>query len=534
MSKIKTFIFKWQPELILLAVFSFLYFIILPFIPIIDGDTFYYIAKAKKMLFAGDWLNLKTLMAKPVLGIWVMAFSYKLLGVSLFSTYFWHTLFALGILLIVYFFMREFVSRQAALISSAVLLTSLMFFYQVTSPMLDLPMLFWLSLACWFLYKYIYYGKAFYLYFTAVVCALNFLTKGLLGGILPAVIFGFYLLVTKTNPLKEYKNFILHSVISILLFASIISVWLVPQYQAHGQRFLTAWYQENIVRFFKPIDETGGYRQVSSGVQRDPHINIIYIFFSLLPWSALLLPVLLTGFKDKKYFPKRELFLFLLIWFLFVAFITTVSGHYKGPRYLLPFFPAAAMILGMYLEQLIQKGLKSYKKLTVNTFAALAVFLGLLFLVILATNFQHGENQYKPFVLTFFGFYLLTLLAGAYFWQKEKISSGIVYIVILAVISYTLFLVQGSWYIKKIFPNYGVAVYLKSFPQEKIIVWKIKERALDFYLNKEIIYLNEPGKLKAEQGNFFIVAEQSRQKELKKIKPAKKQVYSFGNWLVFK
>ena len=85
MEKVKSFVEKWLVEILLVIGFVLLFLLILPFVPIFDGDTFYYIAKARRMLSTGDIFNTSTLMAKPVLVLWMYALFYKVFGVNLFA-----------------------------------------------------------------------------------------------------------------------------------------------------------------------------------------------------------------------------------------------------------------------------------------------------------------------------------------------------------------------------------------------------------------------------------------------------------------
>ncbi|MDR2430994.1 MAG: hypothetical protein LBD99_01885, partial [Candidatus Margulisbacteria bacterium] len=87
----------------LIGGFVLVFFFILPWVPVIDGDTFYYLGKARYML-AGDLFNSKALTAKPVLGMWLMALSLKICGINLCGLYLWHTLLAAGALWLFYAF----------------------------------------------------------------------------------------------------------------------------------------------------------------------------------------------------------------------------------------------------------------------------------------------------------------------------------------------------------------------------------------------------------------------------------------------
>ncbi len=506
MQKIKNFFQVNNIEIFIVASIFILFFLLLSFVPIFDGDTFFYVAKAKKMALTGDWLNTANVMAKPLLGIWVMAFFYKLFGVNLFTTYLPHSLFAAATLLIMFMFLKEFFGRNVARLGSLILLTSAMFFYQSCSPMLDIPVLFFITAAHFTLFKYLKTKNAGALFLTALLCGLGFLTKGLLGAVLPAITFFLYLLVNKINPLKEYPGFIKNVMISGVIFLAVALVWLLPQIIVNGREFLEQLYRENIVRFFKPIDETGGYRQVSSDVQRDPHVNILYLFLSFLPWSPFILPLLLAFFK-KNHFADKKTLSFFMCWFVFFLVLTTVSGHYKGPRYLLPLFPSLTVLLALYFDNMIKNNKFIFQKLTARTYLVFFVFIFLAVIALFLTDFQHGENVYKPFVLTFLILYALAHLAGYAFFKRGALQAGVKTIVIITLTSYVFFLAQGSFYIKQIFPEISIAGYLKANSvNDDIYAWQIKIRSFDLYLGRSVNYISTPDeKALLKKGDLVIL-----------------------------
>ena len=122
---------EYYPEIILFIVTIVLLFSGIFTTPIVDGDTFYYIAKAKKMIATQNFLGTNNIMAKPILCIWIMSFFYKFVSISLFSTYFWHSIFSLLSIVLVYHFGKTVGDRNCGILSAGVLLTSFLFFYQL-------------------------------------------------------------------------------------------------------------------------------------------------------------------------------------------------------------------------------------------------------------------------------------------------------------------------------------------------------------------------------------------------------------------
>jgi len=329
-------------EFWLISGFVLVFLFILPLVPVIDGDTFWYFGRARSILETGHLFNPSVLTTKPILGMWAMALSLKVFGINLFGIYFWHTLFAAGTLWLTYVFCKNHFDQKTALYSTAVLMTALMFFYQTASPMLDIPMLLFLLLGQILALKYLKTLQPKYIYGLGAVSGLAFLTKGLLPAALPFITAFVYLCASyrdkkifpKINLLMLFGQLF----VAGLIFLLVCSIWLIPQIKHHGaEKFGTAMFQENIVRFFQPIDKTGGYREVSSDRQVDPHLNILYLWLGFLPWSPLIIPAVHAAYKNK-YWQKKPEIVFMLCWFLLVLLLTSISGHYKGPRYLLPLF----------------------------------------------------------------------------------------------------------------------------------------------------------------------------------------------------
>jgi 4-amino-4-deoxy-L-arabinose transferase len=417
----------------LIAGFILTFFLIHPVVPVIDGDTFYYLGRARRILASGDLFNSQSLMAKPMFGLWFMALSLKIFGLNLFGVYFWHSIFAAAALGLTYCFTRKHFDRWTALCAAAVLFTSLMFFYQTASPMLDIPMVFFLLLGQILALEYLQTGRPRYLYGLGLAAGLGFLTKGLLPAALPFLTAGVYLIATRREQVWRVglTRQIGRLAVTGLIFLAVCSVWLIPQFQKHGAEFGVALYRENIERFFHPIDQTGGWREVSSGAQIDPHLNILYLWLGFLPWSPLIIPAIQAAYKNK-YFNRRPEILFMLCWFFLTLFLTSVSGHYKGPRYLLPHFPPLSILCGAFLTSPARS--KYAKPISLAFFWTGFVFAGLA-LSLPFIKYTHGEEIYLPVILPFLICFALSLFGSAWLTRQNK---GWKFISFSALISYII------------------------------------------------------------------------------------------------
>lgn len=419
----------------LIVGFVLVFFLILPFVPISDGDTFYYISKARRILNTGDLFNLNTLTTKPVLGMWAMALSLKIWGYNLFGVYFWHTLFSAGILGLLYVFCQKQFDKKTALYAVGILLTALMFFYQTASPMLDMPMLFFLLLGQTLAFKYLKSWRSRYLYALGLAAGLGFLTKGLLPAALPFMTGAIYLLWTR--PKINFIKLIWQLILCFCIGAIVCSIWLIPQYKTYGADFSRALFSENIERFFHPIDETGGYREVSSDRQIDPHLNLLYLWLGFLPWSPLIIPAIHSAYKNK-FWRKQPEIIFLLCWFFLVLILTSVSGHYKGPRYLLPLFAPLAVLCGIFLAK---NKLKNYPRLICWSYWLTGLVFALLALVLPFIKYTHGEEVYRPVVLPFLIYFTICLFGSGWVFRKKNSPDFTIYSVL---ISYIILFVCGA------------------------------------------------------------------------------------------
>ena len=85
------------------------------------------------------------------------------------------------------------------------------------------------------------------------------------------------------------------------------------------------------------------------------HYFIPILLAGMLPWTVLMLDALLRTWKSSA--QRGEIFnpeRFLLVWALFIYFFFSLSGS-KLASYLLPMFPALALIMGKRLAQMRER-----------------------------------------------------------------------------------------------------------------------------------------------------------------------------------
>ncbi len=308
-------------------------------------DESIYAQTAREMLHRGDWIT-PTLcgnlyLIKPVLYHWLAGASFRLLGENeLAGRLPPARAGAAGVLAVALFAARLF-GRRAGLLAGAALATAPG--YAVGSRVAGMDILLTtgiaLCLVCFFLgYREPAARRAWFLasgIFGGIAC----LAKGPLGAAVPALVVLVFL-IRRREIGVAVSPAALGGAAAALATASI---WYVPVWAANGSGFARVfWLQNNLARISEPVSEHAG-----------PVIYYVPVFLlAFLPWSV---PLALEAWRAlvrlarKRPAPPDPAAEFLWAWFaapfLFYSLIAT-----KLPGYLLPVFPAAAILVGRAWE----------------------------------------------------------------------------------------------------------------------------------------------------------------------------------------
>ncbi len=317
-----------------------------------DADSVHAEA-AREMLVRHDWVTLYAngirYLEKAPLLYWGMATSFKLFGVSEWTARLPVTLGMLGLLFAAYFLGRRVYGAKAGLYAAVILATSFgpYIFTRITLP--DVLVALWLTLtihfflrtleeqppsrvACWGL---------------AVACALNVLSKGLIGLVFPAATIGLYLLLT--GNLKHLLR--LRLVSSTLVFLAVAAPWHILaglRNPAAGQARGFFWFyfiNEHFLRY------------VNQRVPRDYDTVPLLVFWALvilwlLPWTAFL-PQALTQIprrlRDWAADRQKRAGIIFAIWA--VVIVGFFSFSTRQEYYTIPALPALALLVGGWLAR---------------------------------------------------------------------------------------------------------------------------------------------------------------------------------------
>lgn len=338
----------------LLALSLFALFYGLGHLPFLGPDEPRYAEVAREMYLSGDWITPRLAdipwFEKPALTYWLSALGFKVFGVSEFSARIFITLLALAGALLLAAFGRRVQSARFGYLSAAVLLTMAFWAGFARAATFDLPLSVCLAAAlfAFFLWEQSTDSEGdgerqrdIYWHAFAAALGLALLAKGLVGLVLPAGIIGLYLLLTRRLRMLWRPKLLL---LGGALMIAVAATWYGPMLMQHGRAF----FDEFIIgHHFQ--------RYVSNKYK---HPQPFYFFFGVtllgsLPWTMWLAASGWRAAQDRRALltePAERLRLYLWLWTLVPLAFFSLSGS-KLPGYILPVFPALALLIGLELDR---------------------------------------------------------------------------------------------------------------------------------------------------------------------------------------
>jgi 4-amino-4-deoxy-L-arabinose transferase-like glycosyltransferase len=306
-------------------------------------DDAVYAHEGKQMLATGQWwsmtLNGQPDFDKPPLFVWLEALSMALFGVTDFAARFPAALLGFGTLILVYFVTRELSDSYWLPVWAMLILCGTHFFMRFAMrAMTDVPFAFFFTLALLFYLKGLRRHSHFI--WCGVAISLAVLLRSFLGWIPLSIIF-FHLAVNGRLGLLRNRSLL----IGLLLATGLPLIWFGSQYWLHGDRFLAMHLSFTIENLALTKEKNTG--QFIAGLLEYPRL----LGKSYWPWLPLLLGGLWLQARQwcREKDPASSL---LILWVLGVIIPFSLAGH-KWLRYLMPVFPAFAILAALALDRLL-------------------------------------------------------------------------------------------------------------------------------------------------------------------------------------
>ncbi|MBI3771731.1 MAG: glycosyltransferase family 39 protein [Gammaproteobacteria bacterium] len=377
---------------LIMAVLALLRVIAMTWFPLTDATEARYAEIARKMLETGNWVTPQydygvPFWAKPPLSTWLSAGSMAIFGVNEFAARLPALVLSIGVIALIYGWIKQHRGADQALITAIILATCAMFFAGSGTVMTDTSLAFATTLsmiAFWQAYqtKSHVWG---YLFFIGQ--GIGLLAKGPLVLVLSLMPIGLWL-IWKRDLLLFFR--VLPWISGTLLMLVIAAPWY--------------WLAETRTPGFLNYFLVGEhfYRFVDSGWQGDlyghahaqPHGTIlIYWLLGAMPWSLAALYWLIRRYKSVlQEWRQSEWLVYLGLWAVAALVFFSLASNVIPP-YILPMLPAFAVLLvelawGYYMS----RGSIAWKRWGV---------VGLIFpMILVIASVAAGQNPTYSYVDT--------------------------------------------------------------------------------------------------------------------------------------
>ena len=307
---------------------------------------------AREMAVSGDWvtprLNDLKYFEKPPLQYWMGAATFDALGVDEWTARLPAALAGFLAVVAVGFTSGRLAGRDAGIFAALVLASSVWHSGLAHLLTLDAVLSFWLALAlCAFLLAQ-HPGAAGsarrnWMLVAYAAAAGATLTKGLVALVIPGATLVLYTMLTRdTGPWRR-----LHALPGLAVYLALTAPWFVLVERANPGFAQFFFVHEHFQRFLTESHKRTG----------EWYYFVPWFVLGIMPWllvwawtlprSWRAAPVATNGFSWER---------FCVVWAAFVFVFFSVSGS-KLPSYILPMFPALALILGFELTRLSARAL---------------------------------------------------------------------------------------------------------------------------------------------------------------------------------
>ena len=373
-------------RILILIFLSYLFFMLgNSLLSLTNPDEVFYTQTAKEMVKHHSWLTPylfdKPQFEKPILTFWLLRLGFMLFGISSFGARFFPALFAIfGIIAVYFLVILGYGDGKKAFMSALILMSSGLYIGLARTVFTDMifTVFILLSLVSFFL-AYCRQGKkmlGILLFF--IFSSLAVLTKGPIGFLVPALAIILFLLI------KNDLKFLLcrYSLWGFIIFLGIALPWYVVMIQKYGREFTHEFFYND---HFRRIVEAE-HRKFDKWYFY-PFTMVAY----MLPWSIYVFLAMISFVKSIRR-EVKDIHLFLASW-IAVVFCVFEPAHSKLSSYILPLFPAIAIITGNFVSDRISLKPKSKKNVYILAFSMLALLWSVLFMHAYIEPYVSSKNS---------------------------------------------------------------------------------------------------------------------------------------------
>lgn len=343
-----------------------------------DQDEGYYATVAAEMFARSDWItptfNGVLFAHKPPMMYWGMMCGFELFGVNEFGARFVSGLFGVGTIVITYLLGKCMFGARAGFYAAMAIASCLMFVMVSRSATADAHLTFWVALSLFLWFRAYERGsglasrkerlnqmrwREWAYFYLALGCAV--LTKGPIGFLFPMAIIGLYLLTELHRDLflnQECGHRWLRALWAYSPVPFFQTVWQMRPWTALAVMGVVAgpWYamvQQNtggaFLKEFIGVHHLGRFSHAMDNHSGPIYYYVLACLIGMFPWSSFAIPIALTWNANRQN-SSNSAFRFVSCW-IGVYMVIFSLANTKLPNYVLPAYPALAIVSGLYFAQ---------------------------------------------------------------------------------------------------------------------------------------------------------------------------------------
>ena len=477
--------------LLLVIIYALLWFGTLNYRHLIPSDEGRYAEIAREMLVTGDWItpryNGYKYFEKPPLQAWATAAAFQVFGIGDWQARLWTALTGFLTILLVGFTGGRIFNARAGWLAAVVLASSPMWIISGHFNSLDMGLSSFLVAAlCSLLLAQTSHNKnncRNWMWACWTFMALATLSKGVIGAAIPAMVFIAYSITAWDW--KIWTRLRLFS--GSILFLAITAPWFVLVAQRNPEFLEFFFIHEHLQRFTQDAHSRTG----------PIYYFVPLLLIGMLPWFMQVPGAIAQAWSER----RREFSAgwLLVCWFAVIFAFFSVSRS-KLPGYIIPVFPALALIIGNRLDRLLghTNTMTLPWKLQTLGFALLGS-VGFFFLDAIGKQARPDEieayAQYTYWVMAALA--ALVIFSAFAAWQSKR--NGLQSIVGFACGFFLCAIIAGTGHetLGRAVSGIDLVERVKASIPEKVSFYSIRllDHTVPFYLGRTMIMVESPDEL---------------------------------------
>ena len=477
--------------LLLLLIYALLWFGTLNYRHLIPSDEGRYAEMAREMLVTGDWVtpryNGYKYFEKPPLQVWATAITFQVFGIGDWQARLWSALTGFLTILAIGFTGTRIYNARAGWLAAVVLASSPMWVISGHFNSLDMGLsAFLVAALCSLLFAQTTHNKSSsrnWMWICWVFMALATLSKGVIGAVIPAMVLIAYSIST-----WDWKIWTRLRLLSgLILFLLITAPWFVLVAQRNPEFLEFFFIHEHLQRFTQDAHSRTG----------PIYYFVPLLLIGILPWALQIPGSIAQAWQER----RREFSSgwLLVCWSVMIFAFFSVS-HSKLPGYIIPIFPALALLIGNRLDHLLghTNSMAMSWKLQTLGFALLAC-IGFFFLAEIGKQARPDEiesyAQYTYWVIAA----LVALMSFSAFAALQSKRNGLQSIVSFAVGFFLCAIIAGTGHetLGRAVSGIDLAYRVKNSIPANVNIYSVRllDHTMPFYLGRTMVMVEDPDEL---------------------------------------